>query len=379
MKVVFVCDVNFKNQSNHPLDLAEILAQHGFTVTIVAPMDDSVLSFHLKRGFKIIKQSSPRGGRFEYLKLLINELIATLRLSPDIIIGVKQGGFIPAYLASILLNKRLIYWAMELSRLAEGTRGLNTRFQVIFARKAEIVWSTSIERAKIMKEDWKLKEVPYVFPNTLITPPEYPKGKLKQMMRNYSCGDKIVFYASSLSEETAVPQLINSVVNWDPGIKLVLAGFGCENFINGMLEQIRKLGIGDRVEYLGGFSKPDLFPLLPDADLGIVIRNIKDTPYLNTKFYNPGKLFEYAAYGIPVLVSDSTTLKFVEDEGWGLQVDASDPNSIAAAVNRLFSDSLQLKEMGLVAKRQFIDKYCMEIQGQQIINQLETMVNNGIN
>jgi glycosyltransferase involved in cell wall biosynthesis len=235
-----------------------------------------------------------------------------------------------------------------------------------------MVWSTGVERARVMQDDWRLLELPYVLVNTLTVPRQDPSGSLRKRMRNCRPGDQVVVYATSLGKQTAVPQLLQSVQMWRSGVKLALVGFGLEEFLNDMQQQIRDLAIQDRVEYLGAFAKQELFNSFSDVNLGVVLRNHRHAPDLNTVYITPSKLLEYAAYGIPVLCSDNPSLRFVEREGWGLCVDPDDPVALAGAVNALTLNPTALKRMGELARKRFVEEYCMEVQGQRLIEALQT-------
>ena len=371
-KIVLVSDLNFRYQANHPLDLAEVFAASGFDVSIIAPVAEDVAHLHAGRGYKIICLPVVTG-RLSLIRFILETLYCVIRIRPDLIIGVNQAGYIPAYLASRLIPCPLIYYAMELSRLPEGDQGFCTRFQAKFAHSADMVWSTGIERARVMQEDWHLDEIPYVLPNTLVTPKQRnAQGHLRNLMRNYQPDDKIVLYASGLSAKTAIPQLIKSVKFWRAGIKLAIIGFGPDVFLGQIRQQIEHLNLGKQIEYLGSFpSKLDVFRLLPDADLGIVLRNHRNAPDLNTVYYTPGKLLEYAAFGVPVICSDNLSLLFVEREGWGIGVDPDNPEAIAQAVNSLIQHPEQLKRMGQIASQRFTNEYCMEVQGRQLVQILQ--------
>lgn len=371
---MIVSNLTFRFHTNHPLELAEVFAAFGFKVFLIAPIPNDVACLHELRGFKIIHQASPVG-RAGVAWLVLDAIQKILKIKPDLIIGVNQMGYIPAYMASRLLpQSHLIYWAMELSRLSEGTKGFATRFQAKCACKADMVWSTGIERAKVMQEDWNLNETPYILPNTLVTPcMPAQKNQLINLMQHYEPDDRIVLYASSLSEETAVSQLIESAQYWEAGIKLVIVGHGSEPFINNMKQQIQRLNLGKKVEYLGSFAlKLEVFSLFAGADLGIVMRICNDTSVLNTVYYTPSKLLEYAAFGLPVVCSDNPSLLFVENEGWGVCVNPNDPKAIASAVNQLMKNETRLKTMGIQAKSCFDKKYSMEIRGERLIAHLRS-------
>ncbi len=72
----------------------------------------------------------------------------------------------------------------------------------------------------------------------------------------------------------------------------------------------------------------------------------------------PTKLFEYMAYGLPIVSSDlPSTRPFVEQEINGLLVTADSPAAHAAALRRLLSDREEAAKMGR-AGRALVETRC---------------------
>lgn len=72
----------------------------------------------------------------------------------------------------------------------------------------------------------------------------------------------------------------------------------------------------------------------------------------------PTKLFEYMAYGLPVVSSDlATTRPFVENGGTGFLVDAGDPVAHAEAILELLGDREGAARMGRRGREAVLEKY----------------------
>jgi glycosyltransferase involved in cell wall biosynthesis len=368
-KIVFISDLDFRFQANHPLELAEVFARFGFDVSMIAPIPDDIAHLNSQRGYKIISLFS-KGKSLGNAGFVFRALYEAVRIAPYLVVGVNPGGFIPAWLTSIMIRKvKLVYWPMELSRLSEGVKGFSTRFQTRFARHAEMVWSTGVERAQVMQSDWMLQDQPYVLPNTLTQRPQLKDDGFLARVNHLQPDDLIVLYASSLSPLTAVPELIDSVRFWNQRAKLVIAGYGSDAFINEMKRKIKESNLQERIQYLGTFqTKDEVLSFLTHASLGFVLKMHHGENSLNLAYYTPSKLFECAAYGVPVICSDNPSLYFVEKEGWGICVDPRNPKAIADAVNSLVQDPFRLKRMSANAKQRFDEEYCMEVQGERLIH-----------
>ena len=129
-------------------------------------------------------------------------------------------------------------------------------------------------------------------------------------------------------------------------IQLVLRGFGP------MEEGLRK-----RVEELGAdnvcFAEPvRIEELIPLASRAFAALAITEAISLNFKLSVSNKIFEYAAAGLPVIMSDIPEHRYLNDKyGFGIVLPSDTPQEIAKAILKLYSDSAFYEKCSAAAKR----------------------------
>lgn len=144
-------------------------------------------------------------------------------------------------------------------------------------------------------------------------------------------GQKILLYHGALRSLRHLPELVSAATRLPDGWKLVLLGGGP---LKAELMVIESPAV---------FLDPVDYEVLPEwiagADLGVIL--YEDTG-LNQHYCSPNKLYEYIAYGVPLLTSDLPELtRYAETAGCGKVL--SKPvtaDRIAEAVSRLSETEL---------------------------------------
>jgi starch synthase len=122
-----------------------------------------------------------------------------------------------------------------------------------------------------------------------------------------------------------------------PNCVLAIRGPRMDLYEDGYRRAAAAAGASRRVHLLDAVPSTDVVAATHGADAGLytvvgVCRNYQ--------LALPNKVYEYAAAGLPVLVSDYPEVsRFVREADIGLTFDAEDPHSIAAAMNRLASEA----------------------------------------
>jgi len=90
----------------------------------------------------------------------------------------------------------------------------------------------------------------------------------------------------------------------------------------------------------------------------------------------PTKLFEYMAFGLPVVSSDLPSIRlFVESEINGLLVDAADPSAHAAALLRLLRDPVEAAAMGHAGRQRVETRYNWRAMEPRLLALYEELLN----
>jgi glycosyltransferase involved in cell wall biosynthesis len=138
-----------------------------------------------------------------------------------------------------------------------------------------------------------------------------------------------------------------------PGVRLTVVGDGP---IRPDLEaQAARLGISDRVSFLGMLPNEDLPARFAAADLFVVPSIIDET---GDREGLPVSILEAAASGVPVVASDVGGISdFVEDGVTGLLVRPGDATVLADAIQRLASDGGLVRTMVIAARARVEDGF----------------------
>lgn len=119
------------------------------------------------------------------------------------------------------------------------------------------------------------------------------------------------------------------------------------------------------VDHLGVIDRAGVRDVLGRAAAGLV--TFLGVP--NHLHAQPNKMFEYMSAGIPVIASHFPLWrKIIEDNQCGICVDPADPQAIAAAIDRLATDSELARRMGENGKRAVQERYNWCIEEIKLIN-----------
>lgn len=105
-----------------------------------------------------------------------------------------------------------------------------------------------------------------------------------------------------------IVQAVNMVKDHIPNLRLRVLGNGY--YVDEFLAQVKALGLETRVQYLGWVSLQKMVEELCYADVGIVAQ--KASPYSN--LVHTGKMYDYLAFGKPVLASRLGAVRAYFDE-----------------------------------------------------------------
>jgi len=161
--------------------------------------------------------------------------------------------------------------------------------------------------------------------------------------------------------ETAV-EAMPSILGKRPDAHLTIVGDGVSL---GELEAlVRRLGLSDAVTFTGRLPKDEAMRYVEQATIGLV-------PHLkspHTEATVPHKLFQYMAYGRPVLVSDCAPLaRIVRETGAGAVFTAGDAGSFAETALALGSDHARLSETSRAGRNAAATTWSMESDSADLL------------
>lgn len=186
-------------------------------------------------------------------------------------------------------------------------------------------------RACIYKSIFQLNTLPTVLPNR----PAFilDETKLKELAIKYEnygkiIGNrKVILYQGILSAERNLDNFIRATCELDPERYVTVLVGRKTKFVE------RYKAINPNLIHVDFIPAPDYLYFTSFAHIGIVTYKADS---LNTMYCAPNKLFEYGAYGVPMLGNDIAGLKYtIEFCGCGLVCDENSVDSIKASIQRI--------------------------------------------
>lgn len=157
------------------------------------------------------------------------------------------------------------------------------------------------------------------------------------------------------------------------GIKLLLIGpFEQEEFKNTVQTLVRESGLSENVCVHDPvpFSEIQAFYKKSRIGMGIFL----PTPKYRT--FIPIKLFEYMAFGLPVVFSDhGPSADLIRESRCGLLVDPLNPQAICHAITRLLNDEGLYRQMREAAKSAVAHRFNWDKEKEKLIGVYEGMKN----
>lgn len=169
-----------------------------------------------------------------------------------------------------------------------------------------------------------------------------------------------VLYLGSMGLENGQPQVLRALAALPGEIKLDLAGFGTAEFRCELSELAAELSIQPRVSISDWVPDAERDRRAEEAAAGLVLYRAVN-PNWEHSGPSPNKLFQYAAWGLPVVVPDRKSFReFFEDDEWVTYADPEDPAAIARAIEFILADRDRYIAMSLAARAAHETKYNYE-------------------
>lgn len=178
-----------------------------------------------------------------------------------------------------------------------------------------------------------------------------------------------VCYVGMITKDRGIVEMLKAIETLD--IRLILAG----RFINKETEVLaRSLPGWSKVDYRGVVSRQEIRRIFEESVAGLCVLH----PTLSYADSLPIKLFEYMAYGLPVIVSNFTLWKsIVEVAHCGLCVDPLDVTAIERGLVNFLRNKAQLKLMGKLGQEKIVDGYNWEVEVKNLADSYElVLINN---
>jgi glycosyltransferase involved in cell wall biosynthesis len=184
-----------------------------------------------------------------------------------------------------------------------------------------------------------------------------------------------VLYHGSIVPARLPPAVLEALARLPPGSRLRVVGYetlGNTGYVGRLQEAARRLGVGDRVQFLAPMPRRELLRCSLECDVGLALMPTA-SPNLNeqTMAGASNKPFDYLACGLAVLVSDLPDWRrLYVAPGYGLACDPGDPASIAGALRWFLEHPGETRAMGERGRRRIAAEWNYETQFAPVFRRL---------
>jgi glycosyltransferase involved in cell wall biosynthesis len=222
-----------------------------------------------------------------------------------------------------------------------------------FSPRVDMIVAPEVNRARVYKEEYGARELPLVVYNCAKLIPRQERGALRPLLAERGLAPRcIAYYHGGINFDRRIDRALQALELSAEDVVLVLVGRMEEHFGAWFTEWSRTSSAARRVVHLGEVPHGEpLYRLCAGADVGLAFidGNCRNNRFNATA---TNKLFEYMMCGLPLLTSDYEGYpEFVEGEGLGRCVDASDPGAIARALASFADDADARCATGVRARR----------------------------
>lgn len=271
---------------------------------------------------------------------------AIIACAPDVIHANDLNALIPAYAASRKLKCRLVYDSHEINTdnyTGKKNRSLWVYYHAMESRlvhKVDLMVSVSHAASDYFAQEYHIQK-PMVITNCALASENVSQPAEKN--EGFEVLNHGGFYAGrgyDLMVEAA------PLLKEYPEIRLALRGFGSiENQLHKRAEDLN----ATNVVFYPKVKVEELIPLAAGSMVGVAIT---EPVCLNFKLSVSNKLFEYAAAGLPVIMSDIPEHRYLNEKfQFGLILPDNSPQSLADAVLRLYQNSELYQQLAENSKR----------------------------
>jgi glycosyltransferase involved in cell wall biosynthesis len=146
---------------------------------------------------------------------------------------------------------------------------------------------------------------------------------------------------------------------------IIIGNFSDENTKNEIVKKVKDLKLEDNIIIHDPVPFSRIKNYYEKSKIGICAL------YPNKKFLQaiPIKIFEYMAFGLPVIFSNKgVATKFITEYNTGILVNSYVPEQIAEAVLSLLNNENYYRELSANGKKAIIEKYSWHNEEQKLLN-----------
>ncbi len=270
---------------------------------------------------------------------------------------LKLADFLLAYRG--LLNLPVIFEAHEVFSVNKDVKTL-LREKRVYARSDGLVFIS-----KQLEEHIKS-----IFPAAADKPCIVAHDGVRSdwLVKDFTRDERYICYTGSLYKWKGIDVLI-AAMGLLPEETLLVAGGGRRlNELKGMAE---RMGLKNII-FTGEVRHHSIPGILAHAKMA-VLPNINSGP---SSFSSPLKLFEYMAFGLPIVASDIQAFRevLVHREN-AILVNPNDPEALASGIKSLLQDTAMVKNISVQARKDAVD-FTYERRAEKILGLISRLDSN---
>lgn len=324
MKILFLShgSLEYDGRLRELVKVSNLIGETKFIIRKPDQTDDS-----LKQ--KLVNKSFP-------FFILYASLRALLKRDYDVVFIDNRKASVPGLLIKKILRKKpFIQDVRELylpTKEETLSRKVGNFFESKLIKKSEILIAANSYRADIMKDYYKLEELPLVYENIrrLNYSSNFNHQELTNKYKDLLNRDtyKIISTSGHVISRTN-DELVKSMKELGDRFELLLVGGGSNKDKEIILNIIEELNLNN-VSLIKKVNEDELKFLIRNSHLGIVNYHNHD---LNNRFCASGKVFEFFLEGLPVVSTENEPLiKLVADNKLGVS-----NNNYAQAIKEVYN------------------------------------------
>lgn len=265
-------------------------------------------------------------------------------------------------------RQRLLYHTQDY--LEPSQHPGRARIERAVARRAAFVFVNEENRGRFLQSNYALAGRPITIPTAL--PRDWPVGIRTAEGRTISGRaiaeeEVLLLHLGGYAINRCTPALLDAVAKLEARYRLVFTGSppgsGSHQKI---MEHAHRLGIADRMILLPFLSYQEVFQLIADSDLGILLY---PDDGVGNFYQSPGRLTEFAASGVPIITSRFPGLQnLLFQHPMGSTADPTSSEEIARAIREATARHPRSLETNLRIRSLFRDKLAYEINAPRLLS-----------
>ncbi len=332
------------------INLIENLLKNNHNVNLISNginlLKNDILKHQNFKGFEL--DSLPRsGGKIKRVLSRVKqvkksrELVRESMKNSDILWTTSEQSV--RDIGDLVFEYKHVFQLMELAY--RGNYYQNRFLTFDLSKIAQHAWKVvvpEINRAYIMKTWFDLKKNPYVLPNKpySLNIGETTDDMLIGLEKMKNEKRKIVLYLGGIWPDRDLEPVAKALSRMNDEYILYIIG---KAYGKNSQQKLEQMIMNYPIEYLGNFTPPKHLHFVKYAHIGLLAykpeKSIDLGVELNALYCAPNKIYEYAAYGVPMIGTDVLGLRYpFEKFGIGFIYEDSSDSSIEYAIKSIECD-----------------------------------------